>query len=471
LPTAEDVGGPLWWLKRLLKVQADRRLTLEHYNDYYIGKHRLAFATAKFETTFGGLFKEFADNWCELVVSAVEERLNPEGFRIGDETKGDQKAWDIWQRNGLDADSQVAHVEALIYGEAYALVWADELGDPLITVEHPLQMVVAYQPGSRKKRAAALKTWVEDDGSQFATLYLPNLIYKFRSRGVGSALSELWVPNSVNVGGWEPREVAGETNPLVNPLGVVPVVPLCNRPRLLSVPESEIKQVIPKQDAVNKTIADMLVASEFASFRQRWGTGIEIPRDPETGKLIEPFEAGVGRVWTTKANDARFGSFEATDLANFVKAVEMLVQHIASQTRTPPHYFYLSGNFPSGESIKAAETGLVAKASRRMVSFGEAWEEVIRLAFRVANDSRAEVMKSETIWRDPESRSESEHIDAVLKKKALGVPEEQLWEDAGYTPTQISRFKQMRAEQPQPVLPVIPPSVVASEQDTEPIAV
>ena len=27
-----------------------------------------------------------------------------------------------------------------------------------------------------------------------------------------------------------------------------------------------------------------------------------------------------------------------TDLGNFVNAIEMFVQHLAAQTRTPPHY-------------------------------------------------------------------------------------------------------------------------------------
>jgi hypothetical protein len=125
----------------------------------------------------------------------------------------------------------------------------------------------------------------------------------------------------------------------------------------------------------------------------------------------------------------------------------MLVQHVASQTRTPPHYFYLRGQFPSGESIKSAETGLVAKAKRKMRHFGEGWEEVIRLAFSVMNDDRADIVDAETIWGDPESRSESEHIDAVVKKLALGVPQQQLWEDADYTPQQIDRFHAMLREQ------------------------
>jgi hypothetical protein len=74
----------------------------------------------------------------------------------------------------------------------------------------------------------------------------------------------------------------------------------------------------------------------------------------------------------------RFGQFAQTDLTVFVKAVEMLVQHIASQTRTPPHYFALTGQFPSGDAIKSAETGLVAKVRRKMRPLRRGWEEVIR---------------------------------------------------------------------------------------------
>ena len=122
----------------------------------------------------------------------------------------------------------------------------------------------------------------------------------------------------------------------------------------------------------------------------------------------------------------------------------MLVQHLASQTRTPPHYFYLRGQMPSGESIKSAETGLVSKAKDRMVHFGEAWEEALRLVFKAAGDPRADTVWAETIWGDPESRTESEMVDAALKRKAMGVPQQQLWEDIGYSPTQVSRFEAMR---------------------------
>ena len=121
--------------------------------------------------------------------------------------------------------------------------------------------------------------------------------------------------------------------------------------------------------------------------------------------------------------DVKFGEFGQTDLLPYIRAVEMLVQHIASQTRTPPHYFYLSGTFPSGESLKAAETGLVAKARRKMRPWGESWEEVMRLCYRIEGDPRADFDLAETIWASPESVNEAAHIDALVKMVAgLGIP-------------------------------------------------
>jgi hypothetical protein len=425
------------------QLNADQR-ALAIYDDFYEGRHPLAFATPKFRDAFGIAFKEFADNWCDLVVDATEERLNVEGFRLGSNPDGDKRAWKLWQANQLDAESQLVHTEALINGRTYVLVWnGEDPKVPAITAEHPTEMVVATAAGNRRHRLAAMKRWLDDSGFIFATLYLPDAIYKFRSRSKikGSQVSWItptkWVPRGVPIG-----EGGDE---FVNPLGVVPVVPFYNRPRLLGNGVSEIAKVIPIQNGVNKLVLDMIVASEFGAAPQRWATGLEVPKDPITGQPVELFKTMLDRMWTSKNKDVKFGEFNPTDLSNFVKGIELLVQHIASQTRTPPHYFYLSGQFPSGESIKSAETGLVAKTRRKMRHFGEGWEEVMRLSFRVLGDTkRANVTDSEVIWGDPEYRSEAEHIDATIKLKAINVPDELLWERAGFSPTEIERMKAMR---------------------------
>lgn len=441
----DDPGGPLWWVAKLERTLDGDQRALIKYDDYYEGRHRLAFATSKFRDAFGDMFSAFADNWCDLVVDAAEERLHIQGFRL-DDVAGDSEAWRIWQANNLDADSQVAHTEAMVHSRAYVIVWPndDDATTPIITIEHPREVIVAHAASNRKRRLAALKRFVDDDGYKQATLYMPDGLYKFRSEnkvredGTSSQGKTRWVP----------AETPDEQWPLPNPFGgVVPVVPLVNRRRLLNNGVSEIERVISVQDAVNKTIADMLVASEFGAAPQRWATGLSVPVNPVTQQpLADAFPNLVSRLWTSKSKDTTFGQFPQTDLSTFVAAIEMLVQHIASQTRTPPHYFYLSGQFPSGESIKSAETGLVAKVRRKQRHFGEAWEEVIRLGLFAAGDlARASVTKTETLWGDPESRSESEHTDAVVKQKALGIPDEALWEELGKSPQQIDRYRTLTA--------------------------
>jgi len=429
----DDAQSPVEMVKALEQELAARQVHLQRLQDYHDGKHRLAFTSQKFREAFGGMFSSFADNWLQLVVDAVEERLNVEGFRHGSDPKADADAWQIWQRNGLDADSQLAHSEALIKGDAYAIVWGDDEGNPKVSIESPRDVVVAFEPGNRKKRVAALKRWRDDDGYQ-ATLFTPDFVFKFEKENNGS-------------GEWTPAVNTSEPWPLPNPLGVVPVVPITNRGNLTSpYGVSEFEMVIPQQDAVNKLIADLLVASEYIAYPQRYVTGLEIPVDENTGRPIAPFNISMDKLLIAEDPAAKFGSLSAGDLQNYVTGIEMLVQHIASQTRTPPHYFYLGGNFPSGDAIKSAETGLVAKSRRKMRFFGESWEEVMRLCFKVLNDPRGDVQDSETVWADPEYRSESELADALVKRSSIGVPRQQLWEDAGYSQTQITRFRAMEAD-------------------------
>lgn len=440
-------GSPEWWRDGLLKALRERTEATEIYDEYYEGEQRLAFATSKFRKTFGDLFTEFADNWCGLVVDAPEERLNVEGFRFGvddDRLQGDTQAWEMWQRNQLDAFSQQAHLEALIWGNAAVMVW-QENDLAKITVEHPTQVIVAHESGSVSKRSAALKAWTDDfTGDLFVNLYLPDVIWKWkRSAGV----------TKLDGGG---TFVEREDSQLVNPLGVVPIVPLVNKPRLLRPGQSEIRAVVPMQDAVNKLIADMLIASEFQSFRQRWATGLEIPTmyDDE-GKPLPAdqqeavvWKHAIDRLWYSEDPETTYGEFDVTDLQSFVTGIEMMVQHIASQSKTPPHYFYLAGGFPSGESIKSAETGLVSKVLRKQRFFGEAWEEVVRLGFAIEGDKeRAVDVFAETIWSDPETRTESQHVDSVIKMRSVGIPLKQIWEDLGFTQSQIARFEQMLAEE------------------------
>lgn len=430
--------------RRLTKQLIDDRRDLDLLERYYTGDQPLSFATAKFREAFGGLFKAAAVNWCPLVIAAVSERLRVEGFRTPSATGGDDRMWELWQANFMDAESLIAHTEAFKFGRSYVSVTESETdGEAQIVVESAKDVTHLMSPANRRKRVAALRVFTDDDGSLCATLYTVDEIWRWRRQGSQTSLT----PQAR----WEPRQLPGRDWPEVNRLGVVPFVPLLARPGIDGWGSSELVEIMPLQDMVNKEVADMLVASEFTALPQRYVTGLETEVDPVTNQPIEPFKQ-LQRLWSVDAADAKFGQFAAADLSNYVKVIESFKQDIATLTRTPPHYFYLSGQFPSGESIKSAEAGLVAKAHERMLTFGEAWEEVMRLAVAVA-DKNLDVLKkreNETIWRDPEYRTEGEHTDATLKKQALGVSWRQLMEDLGYSPQQIERMKTEReAEQAQ----------------------
>ncbi len=434
--TEVAVRSPQWWLDQLFKRLTTRNVGTRALEEYYDGRPKLKFVTKKYEEGFGAMLRGVSDNWMALVVDAAEERLHIDGFRVGDESAGDKPAWEIWQRNSLDADSELLHRDALVTGRGYAMVWYGTDGAE-ITVEEPTDVIVAYQAGSRRTREAALKAWTDEwTGRVYANVYLPDAIWKFEAPAPGEGVGV----ESVR---WTPR--AGDEM-VANPLKVVPIVEFRNRPRTNGSARSEIEDVLSVQDQINKLVCDMLVASEFAAYPQRYAAGIEPDVDPDTGEEKPPFKAAIDRVWTTGDPETKFGQFAAADLGNYVKAIENRVQSLASRTRTPPHYLLgQSGSFPSGESLKATETGLVAKVRSKARHFGESWEEVMRLAGDVEEkDGLSAAIGAEVIWRDPESRTEAEHIDALGKLRVmLNVPLEQLWADAGYTPQQIGRFRSM----------------------------
>lgn len=431
-----------------------RKTTIDKRDRYYRGDQPLAFATPQFTAAFGGLFDSFADNWCGVVVDSTAERLGPTGVRLDVEDPDDQvdrESWRVWQANSLDADAGLAFVDALALSRSFALVWGnpDDERTPEITFEHPSQAIVAYVAGSRRRRAAALKLWTEGS-KEFATLFLPDEVWKLERRATSGTII---VPGTATLGGWEPRD--GVDARIDNPIGEVPMVELANRQRLLGEPSSEIDSVIPMQDSVNLLWSHLMTASDFAALPQRVVLGAETPKrriyDPESGVLLreEPVpldEVMIRRILWLEDSEGKIAEWQAADLENYTKVIEVAVGHIAAQTRTPQHYLIGKMANLSAEALKAAETGLVSKVIERQSNFGEAIREVMRLAALAAGDaSRAQALSTATVlWKDPESRSEAERVDAATKLSSLGVPFEFLMKRVGYSETEIAILKAAR---------------------------
>lgn len=443
------------WTARLSSRIEQRAPYVRKLRDYYNGKHTIGiYSTKKWREVFGRDFGQITDNWCQLVVDAAVERMEVVGFRFpiaADDEPGDgdaqaladdadDKAWAIWQRNRLDLRSDIAHTEAITTGYSYLLVWPDdETGEPTITVEDPLQTIVEDDPARPGHRRAGLKRWRELDGTWMATLWTPDRVWTLTAGRADRPTR------------WRVEDE--ETNEL----GVVPIITLANNPDLYGHGRSDMEPMIPLNDAANKLFADMLIASEFAAYKQRVLLGAEIPTDPVTGEPDRRIVSGVNR-WLAfegqwDEENERFvmpqiQELSAADLGNYVKAIEPIITHIAALTKTPPQYLLAQMVNVSGDALKAAESGLVSRVERRIRHFSDAWEEAMRLAFAILGDEeRAAAFAASSIWADPETTSEAARVDALLKMKQLGVPEEALWERWDTDPEERKRWLRMRDAQ------------------------
>jgi hypothetical protein len=436
---------------------------LQACDAYYEGDQTLAYMTRKFREAYGSMFADLTDNWMPTVIESSVERLRVQGFRFGDDRQADKDAWKLWQANGLDADANMVHTEAAKLGWAYWMVAPQGENEvPRITGDHPRQVIVQTAPGNRRDRLAALKRWTEGD-EIYANVYLPDRVVHYRT-------TKRLLQDVIAERRWE--TIGAE----YNPLGEVPIIPVPNNPSMLSGGRSDLAGgPMAMQDAINKLFADMLIGSEYQAYPQRVLLGVDQPRN-EKGDPIPNAElrASQSRLWMFPNENARAHEFSAADLSNFWDAIQGLVDHLAAQTRTPPHYVVGKMANMSGDALKAAETGLVSKVRDKMDPYGEAHEDMIRLAFKAqdADDERANEVMAETIWVDPESRTEGESVDAAVKLKAINVPDEILWERIGASPQEIDRWRQLaeaerllkQAVAPQPN----PNEAVVNTRPTEP---
>lgn len=433
-------NSPEWWLLRLGKQLAKDRPRFDLLEAYADGRHPLPFGNRKVRDAYRTFQKMARANFTGLVSTSVGERLQVTGFSTGSDgdDSTDREAWRTWQRNQMDADSELVHQAALDLSRSYVIVGAED-GKALITPEDPRWVIHEFDPQYRRRVRAALKVWDDDvDGKRHAILYLTTGVVYFVTVKPASECrgEEAWHP-----GTWSRDLTEGDesVDVLATP-GIVPVVPFINRRKIATMGMGEFEDVIDIQDRINGTILDRLVIQAAQAYRQRWMTGVKV--EDEHGNADAPFDPGADLIWSVEDEKAKFGDFEAADIDQILNASKEDIRQLAAISRTPPHYLVGELNNVNGETLKATETGLVAKCSNRKRHWGEDWETVNKLSAII--EGRTVADDSETIWADSESRSVAELADAAVKKQATGVPWRQNMADLGYSPSQIDRMEAER---------------------------
>ncbi|MFI2664870.1 phage portal protein [Micromonospora carbonacea] len=380
--------------------------------------------------------------WPGTYADAIEERIDLEGFRLPGATDADEDLWRIWQANGLDEESQLAHLDALVLGRSFITVGSGddtpdapsaEDGDadrdpavPLVTVESANEVTVERDPRTRRVVAAA-KVY-QDGPTRRATLYLPDQTV------------------------WLERESArwSEQDRDVHDMGVVPVVPITNRPRLARREgRSQFERVIGLTDAAARAVTNAQLATEIMAIPQRYVLGASKGDFVDSdGKQLTAWEAYFGAIWALANKDAKVGSFSAADLANFKTIVDHYASLVAGLTGLPMRYLGQSTtNPPSAEGIRADESRIIKTCERFARSTGGSWELAMRIVRRIIDgDWDPRLAQMETLWRDPATPTKAQQADAAVKLVQAGIlPVEAAWEDMGYSAVRRGKLAAMRA--------------------------
>lgn len=420
--------------RRLLKLRAGEQTRLTRIADYMRGKHSSVYVPRGARAEYRWLIERARVNILPLVVTVVAQNMYVDGYRPAG---SDENAapWRVWQANRMDARQHGIHRSVLTYGAAYAVVMPGK-PVPVITPFSPRRMTALYaDPVNDEWPLFAVEDRLENTRGgkrRVVRVYDDQARYTLAGKPDGSQL-----------------EPDGEQWVMEHRLGVCPVVRYVNAEDLDGDGViGEVEPLIDTQDQLNMTTFNLLMAQQYAAFRQRWVTGMAPPQD-ENGNPIEPFRSRVDGLFVAEDVDTKFGEFEATDLKGYLDSRESTIRHVATLSQVPPYHLLGQMVNLSAEALAAARDGLDRKVDERESLCGEGHEQTLRLAGLAAGDTVAwEDTAAQVVWRDTSARSLAQTVDALGKLVTmLGVPPQELWERVpGVTQTDVERWKKAAAD-------------------------
>lgn len=452
----------------LFEIKKKARL-YELYSNYYKGIHRLTFATTEWRNEFGAIFSAFADNLCPSVIGAVRHRLSVIGFasaggpddpaaagtparpllrrgRIGGEDDAADAAWAIWNDNRMDRRQKSIYREALIAGDTTVIVWPDDENPrrPIFHVQKPDKCVVRFSEENPGEIEYAVKAWITTTKRVRVTVYYRDRVERWISKGASQGGLPDKADRLVEYEGTadEPEEFELEVPAAV---GKVPVVSFGYDALEGEPGRSRLADVVPLQDALNKSVADMLVAGEFQAIPQRVVIGWTPTEFDANGDPKPPWKSGADRILTLANENAKVAEWTAANLAAFITEQDSFRSEIARVSMTPLHYLLLTGQFPSGDALEEASAPLTAVVGDTKDGFGTSHEELMDLGLRFQGRGPASLT---TLWKDVSSaRNSKAFAETITEKRANGISRKQGLRELGYSDPEIDEMDEEEREE------------------------
>lgn len=423
MPLSEDAAREV--VEGLLKVREAELDRLNKIRAYLRGEVCKIYSPKRTTAEYKQLVEMSKVNILPLVISAFAQNLFAEGYR-GKRAKDNKQAWGRWQDQRMDQRQALLYRAALGYGLGYATVLRKKGGGALITPYSPRELTAVYDdPVNDEWPVYALACSEGFDAATRRRVVRLDLLDGADGKGWKYRFTRPASEDGARLE-FDPKESGAHGLP------VTPVVRWVNAGQDLdSGPVSEVEPLFELQDQLDNTTYGLLIAQQFAAFRQRWVSGMTIEEDA-SGAPVEPFRAGVDRMFQAESPDAKFGEFGATELKQYLDSRQSTLSLIAITAQISPTALVLSdGTIAnlSADALAALESNQQRKQAAMKTSFGESNEQLLRLASAADDDMKGwEDRSSQIVWRDTESRSLAQAADALNKLATLDIPPRALWD-------------------------------------------
>lgn len=407
----------------------------------------------------------FRFNICRTIVGALAQELNLLGFSTSETEKEDASrpvaewAARVYDENKIDSLQDSIHESAIADSESFVIVEWDPIEERPKIVYNPafvdtnaggdgLGCYMIYENDDPDQEPiAAVKRWTEKIYSRIGptrsrlrmTIYFPDHFERW-VYDQAAQWEHFIEPMGENEGGeeisldWTIPNVDSDGNPLG-----IPVFHFKNKGL-----RPEHWDAITMQDAINKTLIDILAAGDLTAFRSFFGFGFYPTTDGQPPKSDGSNRMKMGPAQfngTTKPPDqAALQVIEGQDSTFLMNQFKDLVLATAQMTDTPADRFIVTAAIASDKTIKQQERGLKKKAADRRGLFSDPWVGVFDMARKLENLFGRETISEEVtlspVWEHTET------LEALAEKKvALEIPIEQLWREAGYTAEDIEAMR------------------------------
>lgn len=308
----------------------------------------------------------FSLNFLPIVVDAMKERMAIEDIDGPDKVV---EWWRQWRR--LLKPLMLAMLRD---GDAYLMVSVDPVSsEPMASLETAYDGVegvkLHYASEGGDAIIYATKRWRVEDGPDVyrrMNVYHPDRIEKYRS-------------SVANEAGWEThRDDPDEPWPVPwvdaagRPLGV-PFIHFANNAGDYTFGRSELADMIPAQDAINRAAIDLIAGAETEGFRIVTVTGAD----------VDDLTLRPGMLLGVANPAASIGALAAGDLRGLIDNLDKSIMRLAQMSRTPLSYFQVTGQVASADSQKAGADGLVNKVRDRASVVGDKLVDALRYAAKL----------------------------------------------------------------------------------------